>query len=59
LTRIQAYFSELGCRVTAPTGADLAKWKLSKAEATNHYIAKLKLPLRFPKIGGPRKAKGR
>jgi DNA-directed RNA polymerase I subunit RPA49 len=43
--------------VTAPTGADLAKWKLSKAEATNHHIAKLKLPLRFPKIGGPRKGR--
>jgi DNA-directed RNA polymerase I subunit RPA49 len=43
--------------VTAPTAADLAKWKLSKAEANNHHIAKLKLPLRFPRIGGPRKGR--
>ncbi|KAF1915415.1 RNA polymerase I associated factor, A49-like protein [Ampelomyces quisqualis] len=54
---IQAYFAELGCRVGPPTVTDLTKWKLSKAEANNHYIAKLKLPLKFPKIGGPRKSK--
>ncbi|OAL02587.1 RNA polymerase I associated factor, A49-like protein [Phaeosphaeriaceae sp. SRC1lsM3a] len=54
---IQAYFAELGCRVGAPTGTDLTKHKLSKAEANNHYIAKLKLPLKFPRIGGPRKGK--
>jgi DNA-directed RNA polymerase I subunit RPA49 len=55
--RIRAYFAELGCKVTIPTMADLTKWKLTKAEANNHYIAKLKLPLSFPKVGGPRKSR--
>jgi DNA-directed RNA polymerase I subunit RPA49 len=49
--RIRAYFSELGCKVTAPSVTDQTKWKLTKAEAYNHYIAKLKLPLSFPKLG--------
>jgi DNA-directed RNA polymerase I subunit RPA49 len=55
IDRIRQYFLELGCKVTAPIAADLTKWKLTKAEANNHYIAKLKLPLSFPKVGGPRK----
>jgi DNA-directed RNA polymerase I subunit RPA49 len=55
--RIQAYFAELGCRVTAPTVTDLAKFKLSKAESNNHWVAKLKLPLKFPRVGGPRKSR--
>lgn len=48
---------ELGCRVTAPTEADRTKYKLTKADANNHHIAKLKLPLVFPRIGGPRKSR--
>ncbi|KAF1957358.1 RNA polymerase I associated factor, A49-like protein [Byssothecium circinans] len=56
---IKAYFSELGCRVSAPTEADLTKYKLTKAEKTNHFIAKLKLPLQFPKLktGGSRRGR--
>lgn len=54
---IRQYFMELGCRVTGPTQTDMAKWKLTKAEAVNHHIAKLRLPLSFPKVGGPRKAR--
>ena len=55
MCRIKQYFSELGCRVTAPTQTEQTKWKLTKAESANHFIAKLRLPLVFPKIGGPRK----
>ncbi|KAF2028379.1 DNA-directed RNA polymeras-like protein I 49 kDa polypeptide [Setomelanomma holmii] len=54
---IKAYFQELGCRVNNPTATEQAKWKLTKAEAVNHNIAKLKLPLQFPKVGGPRKGR--
>ncbi|KAH7357481.1 DNA-directed RNA polymerase-like protein I 49 kDa polypeptide [Pyrenochaeta sp. MPI-SDFR-AT-0127] len=52
---IKQYFAELGCKVTPPTQADLTKWKLNKAESANHFIAKLKLPLTFPRVGGPQK----
>ncbi|CAO2649661.1 Nn.00g070460.m01.CDS01 [Neocucurbitaria sp. VM-36] len=52
---IRQYFMELGCKVAAPTQADLTKWKLNKAESTSHFIAKLKLPLSFPRVGGPQK----
>lgn len=40
-----------------PTAADLVQFKLNKSEAINHNIAKLKLPLKFPKIGAPRAKK--
>jgi DNA-directed RNA polymerase I subunit RPA49 len=36
--------------VVVPTEGDRAKMKISKAEAVNHNIAKLKLPLNFPKV---------
>ena len=50
--RIKQYFAELGCKLTAPTQTDLTNMKLTKAESVNHFIAKLKLPLTFPKVGG-------
>jgi len=56
---IKKYFSELGCRVTPPTQTEMAKRKLTKAEIANHHIAKLKLPLKFPTVGGPRQTKRR
>ncbi|KAI8940821.1 hypothetical protein NX059_002083 [Plenodomus lindquistii] len=51
---VKQYFMELGCKISAPTQADMAKWKLTKAESANHFVAKLKLPLSFPRVGGPR-----
>lgn len=54
---IRQYFEELGCRVNPPGQTDLAKFKLTKAQAANHHVAKLKLPLKFPKVGGPRKSR--
>ncbi|KAF2261086.1 DNA-directed RNA polymeras-like protein I 49 kDa polypeptide [Lojkania enalia] len=47
---IKQYFYELGCKVAPPTEAERAGLKISKAEAVNHTIAKLKLPLQFPKM---------
>ncbi|KAF1850828.1 DNA-directed RNA polymeras-like protein I 49 kDa polypeptide [Cucurbitaria berberidis CBS 394.84] len=55
---IRQYYMELGCKVSAPTQTDMTKWKLSKAESTNHFIAKLKLPLSFPKVHGPPRKRG-
>jgi DNA-directed RNA polymerase I subunit RPA49 len=54
LHRIKQYFAELGCKLTAPTQTDLTRMKLTKAESANHFIAKLKLPLSFPRVGGAR-----
>jgi DNA-directed RNA polymerase I subunit RPA49 len=54
LRRIKQYFAELGCKLAAPTQADLTRMKLTRAESANHFVAKLKLPLTFPKIGGVR-----
>ncbi|CAN9271124.1 unnamed protein product [Alternaria alternata] len=54
LRRIKQYFAELGCKLTAPTQTDLTRMKLTKAESANHFIAKLKLPLSFPRVGGAR-----
>ncbi|KAK8223629.1 RNA polymerase I associated factor, A49-like protein [Phyllosticta capitalensis] len=46
--QIAQYFHEIGCKVGVPTEKERGK-KYSKAEATNHKIAKLKIPLDFPK----------
>ena len=53
--RIVQYFRELGCKVSAPTPKQLEKSKMSKAEGAVHRIAKLMLPLDFPKIRLPAK----
>lgn len=53
------YFVELGCYVARPTDAERAVLKVTKAEAASHRIAKLKLPLVFPKIRAPVAAKRR
>ena len=46
---IKDYFTELGCKVSAPAEAERKKRGWSKAEAQVHRIAKLRLPLEFPK----------
>ncbi|KAF2404383.1 RNA polymerase I associated factor, A49-like protein [Trichodelitschia bisporula] len=43
------YFSELGCKIAAMTEKERANYKLSKAEAGLHKMAKLRIPLEFPK----------
>lgn len=60
----QKYFRELGCRVDKPREAEAEKWgvgkkgavKSNKAVLASMRIARLRLPLEFPKIGrGARK----
>jgi DNA-directed RNA polymerase I subunit RPA49 len=57
--RIKQYFHEIGCKITVPTEAERNKMKISKAEATNHNIAKLRLPLNFPRVKAGPKGKRR
>ena len=55
---ILQYFRELGCRVDKPRETEFAKWgvKGGKAEAASRRIARLRIPVEFPKIsrGGRR-----
>ena len=49
-SRITKYYRELGCKVVVPTKAHCAKYHIaSKAEAAQRRIARLSLPLQFPK----------
>jgi DNA-directed RNA polymerase I subunit RPA49 len=57
---IQQYFRELGCRVDKPRETEFAKWDVrgGKAQAATMRIARLKLPVEFPKVsraGGRRR----
>lgn len=60
--QIGMYYSELGCRISKPTDTDRT-FKISpgvsKAEASLHKMAKLKLPLEFPKQRIPKSSKRR
>ncbi|RHZ52315.1 DNA-directed RNA polymerase I subunit RPA49 [Aspergillus thermomutatus] len=55
---ILQYFRELGCRVDKPRETEFAKWgiKGGKAEAAARRVARLKVPVEFPKVsrGGRR-----
>ena len=50
---MQKYFQELGCAVAPPTETERAKLKITKAEGVGHRIARLRLPLVFPKMKVP------
>jgi DNA-directed RNA polymerase I subunit RPA49 len=56
---ILQYFRELGCRVDKPRETEFAKWGIkTKAEGAAQRIARLRLPLEFPKVsrgGGSRR----
>ncbi|KAI4235077.1 MAG: hypothetical protein LQ349_003398 [Xanthoria aureola] len=57
---VRKYFREIGCRIVAPTDKERARWGLAtKAEAASHHVAKLRLPLEFPKMKVVRQPKGR
>lgn len=56
---VRKYFKEIGCRIVAPTDKERARWGLAKAEAASHHVAKLRLPLEFPKMQMMRQPKGR
>jgi hypothetical protein len=45
------YFMELGCKVNNPTEKEQADFKIpNKAVAAQRRVAKLKIPLDFPKV---------
>ena len=46
---VSKYFAELGCVLARPSDAERGALDIMKAEAQNHSIARLKLPLSFPK----------
>ena len=58
-TEIQKYFHELGCAVAPPTETERAKMKITKAQGVGHRIARLRLPLVFPKMRIPMARKKR
>ncbi|KNG90971.1 hypothetical protein ANOM_000635 [Aspergillus nomiae NRRL 13137] len=57
-TVITQYFRELGCRIDKPRETEFAKWgiKGGKAEANARRVARLRVPVEFPKVsrGGKR-----
>lgn len=57
---VEHYFKELGCRIDKPRESEFTKWgvKGGKAEASMRRIARLKVPVEFPKVsrgGGGRR----
>ncbi|KAB8232109.1 A49-like RNA polymerase I associated factor-domain-containing protein [Aspergillus alliaceus] len=57
-TAILQYFRELGCRIDKPRESEFAKWNIKggKAEANTRRVARLRVPVEFPKVsrGGKR-----
>ena len=56
---ISKYYAELGGTVAAPTDSQRDKLGITKAEASSHRIAALRLPLVFPKMRIPMASKKR
>lgn len=48
--RITQYFRELGCKVMPMSDTEIARLKLTKAEGKGRKVARLMLPLEFPKV---------
>ncbi|OQE12411.1 hypothetical protein PENVUL_c001G01109 [Penicillium vulpinum] len=49
---IHQYFRELGCRVDKPRDTEFEKWNIKggRAEAAARRVARLRIPLEFPKV---------
>ncbi|KAF2457032.1 RNA polymerase I associated factor, A49-like protein [Lineolata rhizophorae] len=47
--QISQYFHEIGCKVANPTEEERKRSGFLKADTINHRVARLKLPLDFPK----------
>lgn len=47
---MRKYFQEIGAKLLAPTERERTKMNISKPEASTHVIARLTLPLQFPKL---------
>jgi len=58
-TRMSQYYSELGCRITPLSEKEREARSITKAAAVAHKVAKLRLPLEFPKVRNPITAKRR
>ena len=56
---ISKYYAELGCVTALPTDTERSMLGISKAEGQSHRIARLKLPLAFPKVRVPISGKRR
>ena len=56
---ISKYYAELGCTVALPTETERAAMNLKKVEGVTHRLAKLRLPLVFPKMRVPAARKRR
>ena len=57
---VSKYYAELGCVVSSPTKPEQAALRITKSEASGHRIARLLIPLSFPKMRVPMsKKKGR
>ena len=56
---ISKYYLELGCAVANPTETERAALKVNKAEVITHRLARLRLPLVFPKTRLPAARKKR
>lgn len=56
---ISKYYAELGCTVALPTEGERVALNLKKVEAGTHRLAKLRLPLVFPKMRVPAARKKR
>lgn len=49
---VQQYFRELGCRIDRPRESEFAKWNVKggRAEAHARRVARLRVPVEFPKV---------
>lgn len=47
--QVKKYYVEIGCKVGPPTQAEKARMGIGNVEAKAHLVARLKLPLVFPK----------
>ena len=52
---IKKYIAEIGCAVASPTEVEIGRLGIDKKEAASHRIARLVLPLSFPKMRIPSK----
>lgn len=47
---MRKYYREIGCQASPPTEAEMRKMGIGKAEGKGRVMARLKLPLEFPKM---------
>ncbi|KAL8938422.1 MAG: hypothetical protein Q9211_003205 [Gyalolechia sp. 1 TL-2023] len=50
MKNMKKYYREIGCQVSPPTEGEMRRMGIGKAEAKRRVVARLKLPLEFPKM---------